>query len=695
MIPAWPISRLGEAIEALALKSGLPPRSGEVPRAPGTLAEHEDLQGQWIEAAAAWMGFECEPLAISYGDLELKLRTAGPALLRLPDRSFIALLDGCRVLAPDLSVHRVKPRALGALLTRGLEAPLATEVESFLDEAGVPRRRRAKVRSAIFAERLSGAQLGPCWSLRMPPGTNSWRAAQNAGLLWRLSLLIGAHVTEYALWILSWWLVGEGALQGRFDFGWLTAWALLLLTLVPLRALTTWLQGLVALTAGGLLKERLLAGALRLEPDEVRHEGAGQLLGRVIESEALESLALSGGFLALMAVVELVIGAVVLALGAGGTPHAILLLLWTTLTAALAWRYFRKNREWTIGRLGMTHELVESMVGHRTRLAQEVRERWHDGEDQALERYLTSSREVDRAAVWLTALVPQGWLIVGMLGLAPAFVSGSSSPAGLAIGIGGVLLAWRALKSLTTGLWNLAGAAIAWNQVAPLFRAAARPQAHGSPDLALSTRRGENASLIEAQDIVFRYKGRTEPVLRGCNLRVAAGDRLVLEGPSGSGKSTFGSLLAGLRTPDSGLLVAGGLDRRTLGFEGWRRMVACAPQFHENHVLCGPFAFNLLMGRRGLLGDKDVEEAEVICRELGLGELLERMPGGIMQMVGETGWQLSHGERSRLFMARALLQGAKLIVLDESFAALDPANLRLALDCISRRAPAVLVIAHR
>jgi ATP-binding cassette, subfamily B, bacterial len=462
-----------------------------------------------------------------------------------------------------------------------------------------------------------------------------------------------------------------------------------------LHALTTWLQGSVALTAGGLLKERLLAGALRLEPDEVRREGVGQLLGRVIESEALESLALNGGFLALMATVELVIGAVVLTFGAGGASHAILLLLWATFSGALAWRYFRKSRDWTIGRLWMTHELVERMVGHRTRSAQEVSERWHEGEDQALERYLSSSREVDRAAVWLIAVVPHGWLIIGMLGLAPAFVSGSSSTAGLAIGIGGVLLAWRALKNLSTGLWNLAGAAIAWDQVAPLFRAAARQQSHGSPDLVLSTSRSESTSTMDAQEIVFRYEGHAEPVLRGCNLRVATGDRVLLAGASGSGKSTLASILAGLRAPDSGLLIAGGLDRRTLGFEGWRRIIACAPQFHENHVLCGPFAFNLLMGRRGLLGDKDVEEAEAICRELGLGELLERMPGGMMQMVGETGWQLSHGEQSRLFMARTLLQGSQLIVLDESFAALDPENLRLALDCICKRAPAALVIGHR
>jgi ATP-binding cassette subfamily B protein len=279
------------------------------------------------------------------------------------------------------------------------------------------------------------------------------------------------------------------------------------------------------------------------------------------------------------------------------------------------------------------------------------------------------------------------------LGLAPAFVSGTGSPTGLAIGIGGMLLAWRALKGLTYGLWNLAGAAIAWKLVEPLFRAASRPQAHGIPGLIGAAAQSE--TIIDAQNIFFRYQGRAEAVLRGCNLRVGSGDHLVLDGPSGSGKSTLSSLIAGLREPDSGLLLAGGLDRRTLGADRWRRVVACAPQFHENHVLCGPFAFNLLMGRPGQLGEADVEEAEAICRELGLGDLLTRMPAGIMQMVGETGWQLSHGERGRLFMARALLQQSEVIVLDESFAALDPENLRLALNCVCKRAGAALVIAHR
>jgi ATP-binding cassette subfamily B protein len=89
-----------------------------------------------------------------------------------------------------------------------------------------------------------------------------------------------------------------------------------------------------------------------------------------------------------------------------------------------------------------------------------------------------------------------------------------------------------------------------------------------------------------------------------------------------------------------------------------------------------------------------LQEAEAVCRDLGLGDLLDRMPSGFQQMLGESGWQLSHGERSRLFIARTLLQKSDLIILDESFGALDPENLSRAMRTVLERASTVLVIAH-
>ncbi len=694
----WPAARLGEALHALATKCGLLSKASPLADPHGNL-DSQSL-GPWMETAAASLGLEAEPAATTYPQLAGHLAVAGPALFRMPgDRNapFLAVLRGNRrtlwLLAPDFSVLRFSMEAVRAALTRDLEAPIAAEVDALLAGAGVPTRRRSRTKAAILQERLSATPIENCWILRLGPGAPFWRHLRDTRLPSRLVWLGAAHFVEYLLWIVAWWLMGEAALSGRVERGWLLAWALLLLTLVPLRLVSTWLQGLMGIGVGGLLKLRLLAGALRLEPDEIRHQGAGELLGRVIESEAVESLALSGGFLAMVAIIELAMAAVVLYAGAGGGLQALSLVGWVAATGWIGWRYFRDADRWTRARLEMTHDLVERMVGHRTRLAQEPRERWHDGEDQAVERYLGLSARMERSAALLMALVPRGWLLIALAGIAPAFISGQGSTAALAVSLGGILLGLGAFKKLAGGLANLVGAAIAWQQVALLFHAAARPQAVGSPAITTGETAG-NLAVAEAHDLVFRYRDHGEPVLRRCTLRVAAGDRVLLEGPSGGGKSTLASLLIGLRLPESGLLLAGGLDRHTLGSDGWRRRVASAPQFHENHVLTGTFAFNLLMGR-GDWRAADYAEAETVCGELGLGDLLKRMPAGMLQMVGETGWQLSHGERSRLFIARALLQNPDLMILDESFAALDPENLHRALECVLRRARSLVVIAHR
>ena len=177
------------------------------------------------------------------------------------------------------------------------------------------------------------------------------------------------------------------------------------------------------------------------------------------------------------------------------------------------------------------------------------------------------------------------------------------------------------------------------------------------------------------------------------DLTIYRDDRILLEGPSGGGKSTLAALLSGARTAQVGVMLLRGLDRQTLG-RAWRRRIVLAPQFHHNHVLMGTFLYNLLLGRAWPPSVSDVEAAERLCRQLDLGPLIDRMPGGLLQMVGETGWQLSHGERSRLFLARALLQGAELVLLDETFSALDPETQSRTLPKVLDLAPTLVVIAH-
>ncbi len=346
-------------------------------------------------------------------------------------------------------------------------------------------------------------------------------------------------------------------------------------------------------------------------------------------------------------------------------------------------------------RLDMTNELIEHMIGHRTRLAQEPPDRRDGAEDRTIQDYLALSRRVDHAIIPIAGGVASGWVILALLGLAPVFIEGTAGPAALAISLGGILLAHRAFTGISSGIASLSQAGVAWALVSELFRAARTPAEQmpaapppASVDVAIPRRK-----LIDASDLVFRYRPENRAILRGLDLTVWSGERILLEGGSGSGKSTLAALLTGLRVPESGLLLLNGLDRATLG-SSWHQLATEAPQFHENHILGGSLAFNLLMGRNWPPTADDLAKAHGLCVELGLGGLLDRMPAGLLQQIGETGWQLSHGERSRVFLARALLQDARLTILDESFAALDPMTLQACLNCALTHARTLIVIAH-
>jgi ATP-binding cassette subfamily B protein len=370
--------------------------------------------------------------------------------------------------------------------------------------------------------------------------------------------------------------------------------------------------------------------------------------------------------------------------------------------------------DWSAERLGLTHDLVERMVGQRTLVAQEPPELWHRDEARALAVYASRGRALDRAVALLTVVVPRGWLIGALAFLVPRFGDATARPGALAASLGGVLFVGSALRKLVQAFPALGAAAIAWRNIGALV-AGDPPAAHAAPAAdraapaadrappaadravpasdraALASDRG---ALIAADGLVFRYPGRREPVLDGCGFEIRRGDRLLLEGPSGGGKSTLAALLCGLRAPTSGSLRLDGVEASALGAERWRARVGAAPQFHENHVFSASLLFNLLLGRAWPPRREDVALAEQICRELGLGPLLRRMPSGLEQLVGEGGWQLSHGECGRLYIARSLLQPLDARVLDESFAALDPETLELALACVLARAETLVVIAH-
>ncbi|HYI40251.1 MAG TPA: ABC transporter ATP-binding protein [Allosphingosinicella sp.] len=700
----WPFARIGEGIEALSRRAGLRPSTqSDAIKVPATIAAGNARNlSDWFDWAAEHLGIEANLVQTPVSEMPDLLRSGGPAVF--PNGMYgapgVFLLMGWRrgkplMLAPDLKVRACDPEHLRGMICWPREGPLIPEITRLVRATGIDAAREPRVRAAMLREQLAQWQVERIWVLRLAPSASFWKQLSRAGAFRKVAAMMGLFAVSYVAEIVGWALIGSAALGGTFDLGWFVAWLLLMATMIPLQTIGGWWSATLALDAGRLLKARLLAGALRMSSDSIKRQGVGQLLSRVVESQALESLSLNGGMSLLRSLLALAFAAWILSQGVAPTTHLILLGGWTLLAVALSWNFFRKLRDWTMTRLDMTHELIEVMVGHRTRLAQEPPQRSNGSEDSALQNYLQVSGAMDWTAVTTTLGVSSGWVIVGLIGLVPAFVGDLQvSSTAIAISLGGILFAQRAFGGISEGLSAAGRAWVAWNQVAPMFHAA-RNKTSSKTYVTLEQLENEaiRMPLIDAQALSFAYPSSNETVIEGTDLLIAHGDRLLLEGASGGGKSTLAGLLTGLNTPRSGLLLLNGLDRHTLG-DDWHRLATSAPQFHENHILSGSVAFNLLMGKQWPAPVADLREAEALCKELGLGPLIERMPGGLNQYVGETGWQLSHGERSRIYLARALLQGAHLTVLDESFAALDPETLALCLDCSLKRARTLMVIAH-
>jgi len=197
-------------------------------------------------------------------------------------------------------------------------------------------------------------------------------------------------------------------------------------------------------------------------------------------------------------------------------------------------------------------------------------------------------------------------------------------------------------------------------------------------------------TTIRLERVSFAYPGRDGLVLDQVNLELHPGETVALVGPSGSGKSTLASLLLGLAAPHGGRVTVDGHELDASSPE-WRRQLAWVPQ--RATLFTGTVADNIRLGEPEA-GDADVYEA---ARRAGADGFIRELPEGYETIVGDGGRPLSAGEGQRVALARAFLRDARLVVLDEPTANLDPAHAEAIADAIVRLAEGrtALVIAHR
>lgn len=197
---------------------------------------------------------------------------------------------------------------------------------------------------------------------------------------------------------------------------------------------------------------------------------------------------------------------------------------------------------------------------------------------------------------------------------------------------------------------------------------------------------------VTFEGVTFAYPGppRT-PALHGVDLVVPAGTTTALVGASGAGKSTLAHLLLRSWDPDAGTIRLDGVDVRDLTLADLRSQVSLVPQ--RPHLFAGTLGDNLRLARPDAT-DADLDAACALAR---LDEFVAGLPAGYDTPIGEMGSRLSGGQRQRLAIARAVLQDAPVVVLDEATSQLDPetqASLMAALRDLGA-SRTVIQVAHR
>jgi ABC-type multidrug transport system fused ATPase/permease subunit len=668
------------------------------------LAERDELAARLAQAAGISAAGIGERFEVSYADvapaLGPRVRAEIPAILRIgaAGGAWLAVLEygraHARALARDGTIVALPLSDFAAYLRAPVEQHGMDDVGRAVAGAGLAGPRAAHVSSALAVALFGSERVAEGTRLR-PPARSFTGALRSAHAASGAAGVVAGTVVELALLIVLWRLLGRAAVAHRPLAMWPAVTALVA-ALVVCHWASAWAAGRFALDFGAALRERMLNGILALDPEVTRQDGIGRLMGRVVDAEAIEMLALGGGLSLATGAFELSAGVVVLALGLTPAAHLVLVAVWLGAAALFGTQAYRRFARWSGARLALTHDLVERMVGQRTLVAQQPPELRRAEDDHAFADYARVGRRTDRALVRLAVGLPRGFLIAALAVLATRLPDIAARPGAFAASLGGALFVYAAARRLAYAFPSLCAALVAARNVRVLFETAAPsapPAAAASPANAPPPTAAD-PPVFAARDLVYRYPGRPTAVLDGCGFEIRRGDRVLIESPSGAGKSTLAAVMCGLRTPTSGRMTTLGIDQATLGLARWRARIGAAPQFHDNHVFSDSLLYNLLIGRAWPPRHEDVALAEAICGELGLGPLLARMPSGLGQLVGESGWQLSHGERARLYVARALLQPLELRVLDESFAPLDPETLETALRCVLARAETLVVIAH-
>jgi ATP-binding cassette, subfamily B, bacterial len=206
----------------------------------------------------------------------------------------------------------------------------------------------------------------------------------------------------------------------------------------------------------------------------------------------------------------------------------------------------------------------------------------------------------------------------------------------------------------------------------------------------------EEPGRIEVHKLRFTYPSRVEPSLVDIDLTIEPGQVVALVGENGSGKTTLAKLLAGLYPAESGLMTWDGMDVATFDAEQLRSRVAVLFQDFVHYFFSAQE--NIALGRWERASDHDAIRRA--AEEVQIDAVLESLPHGFETFLGPQffgGSDLSGGQWQRVALARALFRDARVVILDEPSASLDPRAESALFDSVRKLfvGRSVVLISHR
>jgi ABC-type bacteriocin/lantibiotic exporter with double-glycine peptidase domain len=204
-----------------------------------------------------------------------------------------------------------------------------------------------------------------------------------------------------------------------------------------------------------------------------------------------------------------------------------------------------------------------------------------------------------------------------------------------------------------------------------------------------STRRRSDEIALE--NVSFAFKDENGFILDNVSLTVGQGERVALVGPSGSGKSTLVKLIGGLYMPTRGRVHISGIPLSPETLNIIRARIAYVGQ--DCRLMNGTLKDNILYGARNR---SDTAFREIVLKS-GVDRFVQRMPRGYNTPVGTSGVRLSHGQRQRIAIARALLQDRNILILDEPTSSVDSLTEEELKHCLlqSLQWKTLIVVSHR